>query len=397
MVGDADPYTEGALSRLWQRYPFAYCELVKWPWVTQAGGESSYHEYDVLRWLGNLYAPDEDIAIAMVRLPFLETLEWGDADLLEFLVSISESDPVGLAQLLTRESLTESDDTPAQILYLESKNPGAATKVAAMEWVRDGIYFRDNATLNYLQETAIAAPQFFNFLVEEERTYIPAQNGLDESALYRLVEWSNFDEETVLRLVNMPFMERIEIQDGQAVTWLYELAKADYQALQRILSRPIVQDGVTDEESIYLSLYYLEETLPEAAAAIFGLPWVADGIDHVPWQPRVSSIDVLQEIEAHEIIGLVRLAIASPDFLIELTKKGWMRDSINRDEATTIGSFGNIIDFDEEAALRVLRLPQLDNHDRRASRAVDRLFSATFEGREAFDSVLEELEAGGGS
>ena len=70
-----------------------------------------------------------------------------------------------------------------------------------------------------------------------------------------------------------------------------------------------------------------------------------------------------------------------------------MRDSINRQEATTISSFFNIVRFDQEMALRVLRLPQLDNHDRQAYRAVDRLFSATFEGKEAFERELESLEA----
>ncbi len=350
-----------------------------------------------MRFLGELQAPNERIAIEIVQLPFLETIEWGESSIMQFLVGISVSDPEGLAELMSRESLNASDNIPLQILYVELKDPLAATELANQSWVKDGVQYFEHSTLNLLQEAAIAAPRFYSYMVQREPLWIPVQNGLDNATIYRLVKWSHFDEDTVLRLIDMPFLERINIQDGQAVTWLYELASADPDALERILSLPIVQDGVTDEESIYLSLYYLEETLPNAAAALQDLPWIQDGVDHVPWQPHLSSINVMQDIEAHEIISLIELAIRSPEFVIELTKKVWVRDSINGQEATTLGNFSNIIQFDREAAFRVLGLPLLDNHDRQAYRAVDRLFSATFEGREAFKRVLEELEAAGGS
>lgn len=340
---------------------------------------------------------DEATAIKVIGLPFLDTIEWGDSDIMEFLARISVSDPDALMKLLSRESLTAPNDPPVQILYLEIRDPAAAARLADQVWVKNGLQYLENSTLNYLQETALASPRFFNYMIEEHREWIPLQNGLDNSALYRLVKWSHFDEDTVLRLVAMPFLERIEIQDGQVVTWLYELASTDPEAAQRILSRPIVQDGVTDEESIYLALYYLEETLPETAAALQALPWIQDGIEHVPWQPQLSSINVIQDIEAHKVISLVTLATRSPEFLIELTTKGWMQDNINEREALSLGDFDVPVSYDPEAALRVLRLPLLDNHDREVYRAIDRLVTARWESREAFEEELEKLEAAGGS
>ena len=103
---------------MWHRYPWAYCELVKRPWVVQGGDDPHGIEVVVFHRLAQLEVPDDATAIKVVSLPFLETIEWGDEDTMEFLAGISQSDPEGLIQLLSNESLTGADDTPLQILYL---------------------------------------------------------------------------------------------------------------------------------------------------------------------------------------------------------------------------------------------------------------------------------------
>ena len=393
-VAELDSYKEYGLNRLWQDYPWAYCELVKRPWISEGGDDQYYVEPLILRYLGMMQFPDEAAAIRIVQLPFLDTVEWGDASVMEFLTDISASNPDGFAQLLSRKSLTAPDDPPVQILYLEARDASAAAALANQEWVKDGIYYRENATLTYLQESAMTSKRFFDYLIEGNRSWIPLQTSLDESSLYGLVKWSHFDEDTVLQLADMPFMDTIEITDHEAIYRLYELASSNPEAVQRILSQPLFDDGITDEEAIHLILFYLDETLPEAAAAIRGLPWVQDGIAYVPHQPSLGSVNVIRDVEGDEVVNLVQLAMRSPEVLIELTTKSWMRDNINDREGWAITTFDVLASFDPQAALRVLKLPMLaQNYDGEASRALRSIENARWESREAFDRVLEELEA----
>ena len=79
----------------------------------------------------NRVLADEETVVKVVRLPFFDTIEWGDWDIMEFLANISRSDPDGLTQLLSQESQTVDSDVPIQILYLKTRNPAAAAELAA--------------------------------------------------------------------------------------------------------------------------------------------------------------------------------------------------------------------------------------------------------------------------
>ena len=48
------------------------------------GDDPNYTEPIVLLYLGQMIIPDEATAIKVVSLPFLDTIEWGDSDVMEF-------------------------------------------------------------------------------------------------------------------------------------------------------------------------------------------------------------------------------------------------------------------------------------------------------------------------
>ena len=374
-------------------HPRAYCELVKWPWVAEIDGKPSQIESLVLGDLDDM-SVDETNALKIVSLPFLATIEFGDQDISEFLANLSRSDPDGLTLLLTHESLTAEDDTPMQILYLGTKDPEAAARIADQDWVRDGVSNREHVTLNYLQEAAIASKAFFRYLMDRNPAWIPAETGRAETTLYRLVKWSTFNEEQVIGLLSMPFMETIEFIDSLAIQVLYNLASANPEAGQRILSQPPLQDGIRDEEAIYVLIFNLEENSPQSAEAIKGLPWVEDGIEYV-----LYTGEVYQGTEAENVWTLVRLGEKSQDFLLELTTKTWVRDGISNivGESDSLVDLDIIVSYDPLAALRVLQLPMMNSYHREMFTALQRLKDARWKSREAFDRELERLGVAGGS
>ena len=161
-------------------------------------------------YLGQMNFPDEATAIKVVSLPFLDTIEWGDSDVMEFLAEISQTDPAGLLELLNLDSVTTGGNSPIQLIYLDTKTPGAAAEIAALSWVADGLYEFEHGTVRLLVEAAISSYRFFRYLMDSDLSWIATGSGADPATLETLVDWSKSDKDTVIRLVSMPFLETNE-------------------------------------------------------------------------------------------------------------------------------------------------------------------------------------------
>ena len=318
-----------------------------------------------MRYLSQMRIPDETTAFALIRLPFLDTIEWGDHETMQFMADLSHTDPDGLAQLLTHESLTSGNNSPIQLIYLDTKHPDAAAEIAAQGWVKDGLYEHEYETLTLLQEAAIGSNKFFRYLIDSGPSWIPLGTGVDQSALETLVAWSLWDEDTVIRLASMPFLQTIEFADAEAVHRLRELAENNPDGLRSVLSHPTFADGIRDELVVQVSLLYLEQTNHELAAAINGLPWVQDGITYVP--PRNgSSINAdPREFESQNIRNMVELGVRSPEFLLQFTSKPWVRDGISNEERGALSPFNNLTGSNAQLAIELLNMPFLTSVDQR--------------------------------
>ena len=316
-------------------------------------------------YLGQMIIPDEATAIKVVSLPFLDTIEWSDQDAMQFMAGLSQSDPVDFVEFLTHDSAQSGDSKPIPLIYLELNNPAAASEIAAQAWVMDGLHEFEYGTVRLLVQAAIASNRLFRHLMDSELAWIPLQTGADNATLERLVDWSKSDENTVIRLVSMPFMETIEFGDLETVRRLQELAQNNPESLQKVLSHPTLADGITDQLVIQVSLLYLEQTNPEISTAISGLPWVQDGITYVPPGNWSSGKADPEEFESHNVRNMVELGVRSPEFLLQLTAKPWVIDGISNKERGVLSPFNNLTGNTPQLAIELLNMPFLTTVDGR--------------------------------
>ena len=313
----------------------------------------------VLFYLNEMFI-DEETALKIIRLPLLDDIEQGDSYVMGFLSALSRSDPDGLTKLLSHESLTSGDDTPIQLLYLASKNPAAAAEIAAQEWVQDGLLPIEIKTLTLLQEAATNSQKLFRYLMDGNASWIPLLEGGASSTLEILVAWSQFYEDTVVKLVSMPFMETVEFADYETVRKLYDLAGDNPDGVQYILSHPFFGEGITDESAVYVPIFYLEQVDSELAAAINNLPWVKDGITYVPPRNWGNTNADPKEWETENVIHMVDLGIRAPEFLTEFAKKAWVQDRLSFLERNVLIRFHVLSGRDRQAIAQLLNMPFLD-------------------------------------
>ena len=314
-------------------------------------------------YLDRMIIPDEAAAIKVVSLPFLDTIEWSDQDAMQFMAGLSQSDPVGFVEFLTHDSVQSGDSKPIPLIYLELNNPAAASEIAAQAWVMDGLHEFEHGTVRLLVQAAIASNRLFRHLMDSELAWIPLQTGADNATLQRLVDWSKSDENTVIRLVSMPFMETIEFGDLETVRRLQELAQNNPESLQKVLSHPTLADGITDQLVIQVSLLYLEQTNPEIGTAISGLPWVQDGITYVPPRDWGSANPDPTEHETSVVDSLIEMGTRAPEVILALTAKPWVRDGVSSVELSAMGPLFNLTSSYPPVTVQLLNMPFLDRID----------------------------------
>ena len=394
---ELDIHKRNHLNRFWDRHPWAYCELIMRPWIEETDDDPHNRDGIVLFNLNRVSVSDEATAIRLVRLPLWDTIERYDGSAMSFLADLSAYDPEGFSQLLSSESVFVAKDTPIQLQYLEMKDPDAAAAMSRQDWYEEVVYVRPSQILNNLVETAVLSDDLFRFLMEGTRTWFVMPWEPHQSTAYILVRWTRFDQDTVLRLMSMPFLKTIETTDYYVMEWLFDLVEADPGAVHRIMSRPNVEDGVNDAEAIYLGLFVLEESEPQAALAINGLSWVQDGIKYVPPRNWTNVQAPPADFETRNVRTMISIALMDPEFLVEFTQKPWVRDGLNYDESVSVTEFATLLQRTPEFALRVLNLPFLANFDKGDSWTLSQLVQLTSTDMEAFERELERLEAAEGS
>ena len=349
------------LNRFWESYSWAYCELVQLEWIAEMEGEPSQYESSVLSALAQL-SVDDATTLKIVKLPLLKTIEFGDIEVMRFLAELSHLDPEGLAQLLSHDSITSGDiNTPITLLYFEFEHPAEVARLAALEWVTDGLQGSEAGSLIRLQELAEVSKRAFYSLLDRNLPW----TSTNQYALRQITDMSSFAEHAALKVIEMPFVDTMELSDQDALRRLRLLAEESPEGLQRVLSHPTLGDAITDELSIYVSILYLEEVNPELASVINALPWVQDGITYVP--PRNgSSINAdPREFESQNIRNMVELGVRSPEFLLQFTSKPWVRDGISNEERGALSPFNNLTGSNAQLAIELLNMPFLTSVDQR--------------------------------
>ena len=373
-AGLGDLYKGDALGRLSTYHPEVYCKVLEKPWYWDSDDDPHHVEPLVLRFLTTLAFRDPDAALQAIQLPFLDTIEWGDSDIVDFLVDLAWEDPEGLTWLLTQEAATGGDkEVHIPLVYLQSVNPNAAAKLANLDWVKDGLHLHEHQGLTLLQRLARVSNKALQHFLDSDFAWVPPQAGIDVSGLERLVEIAAIDEDAVIQIVGMPFMETIEFADHDVLARMRDLLASSPETLDRILANSAGDGGITNELSIYFLILDLEETAPEIAASINSLAWVQDGIKYIP--PRNwGSIDPdPEEFERTLVLDMLRLADRGPDFLLELIRKPWMADELTGSEVQIFFDLQDIYYRHPVGAMRILRSPIMDSAGPEEERLADSL------------------------
>lgn len=243
--------------------------------------------------------------------------------------------------------------TPTTVIVVERKvNPNYLALINGLPWVRDGVTELENYSVKTLRELAIQSPKVLEEVLERERTWLPPKKGIDTHVISAIKILSEIDESIGLRLVDMPFLEVIEVSETghsnemDALWQLRDLAETDLEGVRYILSHPSLERGITDENSGEIMSFLLEWKNPAATA-------------------EIDKLFLLQDVE-NTWVGptpldyAMELAIWSPNFFQALMEKPWVRDGVSHDEAMIMSSFTTLARTDEALALQVLAMPFLE-------------------------------------
>ncbi len=166
------------------------------------------------------------------------------------------------------------------------------------------------------------------------------------------------DEAAALAIVQMSFLDdagvgdHFEAGDRLILGGLSRLARSSLDSLNRVLTHPDLQGGITDESTVLVLLLLLDD--PAAAEAIRALPWIEDGLtdSHGDEQPGEFVED--ETVHAMGLIDLARRANLSFRAFVEIP---WVRDGYDRAEWPIIADLLEMARFDDGATARVMAMP----------------------------------------
>ena len=371
--------------------PDVFWELMRKPWMRSES--LLINGVDLLIFAPHINAMvhgSEKTTLAIVRMPFLQTLEPDECFTLSILRNFLSTDPEGVAEMLSHPQLdggiTDDNSVALAPLYLQQEYPEAAEAIRALPWREE-----EPENIEPLLALALASrPAFWAWM---ERF---GDDNIDGSIAERIVTIVGSNESAAIQVLRMPFLETFEFHDFEVVRLLSDLAGSDPHYVERILAHPSLRDGITDENAATVQLLYLELTDPEAAAALQALPWVADALKATAGSDAESSIWVSPDRKAMEILYvLVDLySQGGRQFFFALTPKAWFQDGINPQEASSIYNLLRIGYDDSSAAAHILEMPFLEDFTPDDSKVLEAL--AVLHNRGRLPEILDHrsLKAG---
>ena len=390
----------GNLTSMAQASPQVFQAIMEKSWIRIERGDPNGGKDLVIRYLAAMTHRNESVALRVLNLPFLDTMDWGDSTEVKFLLDLMSSDWEGLQQLLTHPAVLNRDDgnesSPMSLLYLDMKGPAAAEKIANLPWVKDGLHDFEENGVGLLQQLAQKSPTVFQAVLSREREWIPPQTGMDNASIQRLINLATINEYAALQLIEMPFMESIAFSDGEAFRRLVELAEADPSGLDYVLSHPTFIEGITDEQAVEVSLVYLEWSDPEASQLIRDLAWVADGIAYRPPSNIISIHDDMSRFESGAVMDLIELSQRSREVFLPLVGKPWFQDELTRNSYEAFSTLWELGSKVPDAALRIVNMPFLDEVDRDDDGTLETIRDLYWHGPDKIYQLIDRPELQGG-
>ena len=230
-------------------------------------------ETEAIDWIGNF--SNAEVALAVLALGWVQDgIEELEVQTIEELSYIDFDDAdLALAVVDLAWAQDGIDDLEFKAIvefrYFSYDYAEITSSVVALNWVQDGIEELEAEAMQDLLE-AEAIDLLNNFDSEEVAASIVTlgwvQDGIEELEVNVIEELSYidyYDAGEALRIVAMPFLQTLEPPDISALDSLSALATSRHDDFQRVLSHPILRNGITNYwAKIVATLYGVSDTNP---------------------------------------------------------------------------------------------------------------------------------------
>ena len=125
-------------------------------------------------------------------------------------------------------------------------------KLELLPWIRDGLQPGERADYDYLVRLADKYP--FAMSKALDKNWL--QDGVARTEFAVIESLGLLSADSLVRIIAMPFLERIDPADPNAAAALQQLENDSGDDFQRIMAHPTIADGIDDEEAKIVTLMY---------------------------------------------------------------------------------------------------------------------------------------------
>ena len=377
--------------------PTAFEVLINRSWVIDFGNPDAYQhqgQLPLLHELEMLVYRDEGLALRAISLPVFGSLEQGDAALMAFLNELAWADPEGLRALYDRlhevEVRQDSREGHGAFLYMEASHQELAQAIGALPWVQDGLQSFEIDTLYALAKlSARSADVVHNVIRLESDLYLPPLSAENVSRLDTLTTIASQSEQAGLYTTTSPFADATADEYQTALTDLGRLASEHPDTFCQVMETPGRSERTARQVIAEMPMIELHFTRPEEAAAIWSLPWVADGVHSVPESDVLSVHQEVARFEKSIVHDLVTAAQRSREYFAALIAKPWLRDDFLPVDHNLVSRLDQVLFWNREAALRIINMPFLDDADWEDNGILNTILELRWEDREAIIWIID--------
>ena len=204
-----------------------------------------------ISWVG------EDDALAVLELPFLDTLEHLDGRTMSFWRDLLKAAPGAARSLISSPAVLDMDSdalpTDFHLLYLRSQGPAVSEGLGSLQWLVEGLDppwdefdpsqvpgdYHESETIESLTTLHPKSPRAFLAMVR--RPWLQeSMDSMNYTALVNVIDFAYESPEATAQIAEMNFLGTLEEGDIILIQALLELKWDDRSTYRRILSDPVL-------------------------------------------------------------------------------------------------------------------------------------------------------------
>ncbi len=231
-------------------------------WVADGLAEN---EMEVLSKVKSIGDSSEDIALQILDMPFLETIETADGhtiDALNPLITLRQEESLQVFDALAAKSWVPDGLNEAElrvvrhIRLIADNSESAALQILDMPFL-ETIEVADGFTMDALSPLVVHRQgdslQVFDALAA--KSWVPDGLNDAERGVIRDIRWiADRDEDAALRVLDMPFLDVVQTPDKHAMAALNGMDRHSRDHSLRLMEHPLIGGGISDRTARIVSI-----------------------------------------------------------------------------------------------------------------------------------------------